>query len=200
MDKLESRKREMFQNLLDGKFLESNEVNTDPEELQYVQEQLKVLIDALNDTEGRDAAGVEPLKEYLNKIDEIRTMDDLRDFVLDVKGDNLTGISVLTVSAETLYTDPWNYYATMYPLFPNRLMLGSKTEYEAIDAEGSITKEYLNDGMMYLLTKSGYTSQEVRNTMNKMYRFESRLAAAIEKRLDALLKGKEDNFKNIWLP
>lgn len=183
---------EMFNNLLNNVFIDTNNVNMDPEELQYVQEELKILLDALYDEENRNANGLSTLKSYLDKIDDIETMEELTRYLTDVSGDNLVGVPVLGLGAETIYTDQNKYHAVIYPIMPATFNLGSGNNYRDMSVSGLRQKEATRDAMMYFLTKFGYTKKDIKKELKNMYRFESRLVDSMDNKIDQLVLGNKD--------
>lgn len=158
---------------------EANLVNTigyDQSEVDYDNKLVVRFTNTAADWEARKVTGYEPLKRYLDKIDEIETLDELSEFVSKPYTDNFTGVQFVKLSNSGTYNDPVNNHVQI-DLFDSYIMNSSNPYYKwSMGVEG--TRNAVNDIGKYMLTRAGYSESEATRMLANCYKFESMLADA----------------------
>lgn len=135
-------------------------------------QELKKFYDLAADWKGRDQAGAEPLRPYLDAIAQISSPEDLAAYMCD-REKNPLGLGILMPGAVTQSgLDPAVYLMKIEG--PDRL-LGSAEEYFNLDAGGMEQQEYVRKVTDHVLGALGYTEEEIRSLMPDNYRFEKKL-------------------------
>ena len=123
------------------------------------------------DWEYRDSLGVEPLKKYLDYIDEIEDLDDVSAYMID-NDRNPFALSIMNITYST-YADSDGYRA-VYLYCPSLSLEESKYYYE-LSEDAYKQKESVESQVRYLLDRCGYSEKEINNTISGCYRIESKL-------------------------
>ena len=155
--------------------------------------ELKKYAALAQDWDGRDKAGVEPLRPYIDSIRNISSAEELRSWMNDPEANPL-GEALITVnSAHRSYETPDTY--AVYLFAPN---LALETEaagcdyYFAINASGLRYKEYIEGSIGYMLSGLGYEGSEIKDIINGCYKIEKKLAAKMSRRTIDTLYSFED--------
>lgn len=134
------------------------------------------LYKSIMDTLTRNKQGVEPVKPYLAKIDQIQSKEDLQDFLVEMSEYGSAGFFSFGVGADSKNSDMNAAY-----LNPSGLGLPERDYYLLDDADSKDTrkkyKEYITDMLQYL----DYTEADAKKATETILAFETRLA---EPRLD----------------
>ncbi len=134
------------------------------------------LYKSIMDTLTRNKQGVEPVKPYLAKIDQIQSKEDLQDFLVEMSEYGSAGFFSFGVGADSKNSDMNAAY-----LNPSGLGLPERDYYLLDDADSKDTrkkyKEYITDMLQYL----DYTEADAKKAAETILAFETRLA---EPRLD----------------
>ncbi|NRY59701.1 M13 family metallopeptidase [Clostridium beijerinckii] len=131
--------------------------------------------------DARNKQGIEPIKEMLEELRNIKTIDDLSALTPESKVES----PLIEFSCSVDLKD-----ATKNALYiePTPLSLGDSDEYvkptENSSRIKSLTENYYNT----VLTLSGYTKEEAKSKVDNLFKFESTIASSI--------KGKEETSKN----
>ncbi len=134
------------------------------------------LYKSIMDTLTRNKQGVEPVKPYLAKVDQIQSKEDLQDFLVEMSEYGSAGFFSFGVGADSKNSDMNAAY-----LNPSGLGLPERDYYLLDDADSKDTrkkyKEYITDMLQYL----DYTEADAKKAAETILAFETRLA---EPRLD----------------
>lgn len=147
-----------------------------PEKLQHIQSLVHTLLEFGIDEEGRNAAGTQPLEPFLAAIDRISSLEDLTAYFRNDNGDNLFGFQLAPFGVLPPYTEKGgNRYTVLFT--PNALLsLKRPSKYQ--DAAGS---GYGYDSYnRALLSRLGYSDQEIQLLLTRCYRFEKKLARCLD--------------------
>ena len=126
------------------------------------------------DWEYRDSCGVDPLKKYLDYIDEIETIDDVSAYMLDNEKNPLAVALVELECCKYLSSD--GYFALM--VSEPEPTLEESEYYVNITEEGYVKKEEIEYQVKYLLGRCGYSDKEIEDTINGCFSFESKMISA----------------------
>lgn len=143
--------------------------------------------------EYRNANGVEPARPFLDAIRSIQNMDELSDYMFNANGMNITGYSLVDIGVQPDLETQSAYVASIMP--STTFSLQRQDHYTYISEDG-LTLRYITDfSVQYLLKRLGYSDQEIKDLLQKCYRFEGRLAECVQSSLtmqtaDYLASGK----------
>lgn len=146
------------------------------EKLIHIQTLVHQLVDTAADEATRNAAGAEPLRPYIEKINSISTLDELTAYQADISGGNPFCLQLMYFSVEAPFSaDAADNYTVIFN--PRTLLaLNAEAEYRDIGSTGLATYKYNTDLFQYELQQLGYTEDEVNDLLTACYRFEIKLA------------------------
>ena len=163
------------------------DIDAQPQTAGTAEAKIKALYDCVLDTEGREKAGIDPIRTYLDAFEEARTLEELVEADLRMQEE----IGVSTLLGFGLTTDLANsdhYIVVFSTLGPNM----DKSFYAGGTQEQ--TEAYLTY-LTTLFTLSGRTEEEARGAAKAVYEAEKPLAAAS---LDPQDYGNVDLIYNIY--
>ena len=154
----------------DTKNLFKGDVPTDPEgKLAYDYYWL------LMDWDSRNAEGIKPLKEVTDRVEDIETIDDLKDYILNTDlEDRFAKLWTGNSDADLMDTD--NH---LFLVSSCSLLLGDSAEYSKLTDYGKIKKDAITDLLQKLLTKLGYSEDEAGKKIENCFAFETLVAPTI---------------------
>ena len=127
------------------------------------------------DWDSRNALGVAPLKEQVDAVEALDTIDALNTYFTEVPAvDQLS--SLWGSGSDVDYID-----SSRYSLYVGGcgLLLSDSAEYNALTDYGRIKKEAWSELAEKMLVKLGYTNDEARQKIENCFAFETLLAAVI---------------------
>ena len=127
------------------------------------------------DWDSRNAKGVAPLKEQVDAVEALDTVDALNTYFIEVPAaDQLSalwgsgsGVDFIDSSRYSLYVEECG------------LLLDDSAEYSALTDYGRIKKEAWSELAEKMLVKLGYTNDEARQKIENCFAYETMLAAVI---------------------
>ncbi|WP_026888600.1 M13 family metallopeptidase [Clostridium beijerinckii] len=131
--------------------------------------------------DARNKQGIEPIKEMLEELRNIRTIDDLSALTPESKVES----PLIEFSCSVDLKD-----ATKNALYiePTPLSLGNSDEYVKPTENSARIKSLAENYYNTVLTLSGYTKEQAKSKVDNLFKFESTIASSI--------KGKEETSKN----
>ncbi|MCR5847754.1 MAG: M13 family metallopeptidase [Lachnospiraceae bacterium] len=132
-----------------------------------------------SDWDYRNEIGTEPLKKYLNYIDEISTVDDVKDYMLD--NDKNPCAQMLVNITPYLREESRDYYTLV--VYRPDFSLGEAAYYRDMDVKGLQTLEKVENIVSYILTDAGYSEKEIKKITKDCFEFETKLADCCEESL-----------------
>ena len=146
------------------------------------------LYKSIMDTVTRNEQGVEPVKPYLAKIDEIQSKEDLQAFLVEMSEYGSAGFFSFGVGADSKNSDMNAAY-----LNPSGLGLPERDYYLLDDSDSKDTrkkyKEYITNMLQYI----DYTEEDAKNAAETILAFETKLA---EPRFDKVERRDARNTYN----
>ena len=146
------------------------------------------LYKSIMDTVTRNEQGVEPVKPYLAKIDEIQSKEDLQAFLVEMSEYGSAGFFSFGVGADSKNSDMNAAY-----LNPSGLGLPERDYYLLDDSDSKDTrkkyKEYITNMLQYI----DYTEEDAKKASETILAFETKLA---EPRLDKVERRDARNTYN----
>lgn len=165
-------------------YRENTTVGMDAEEIAHAGEIVADFYKEVSDTAKRDSLGVEPLRPYVEAVQNIKTVDEMADF-LSVSGKNLSEVDPVYVKVGATAADPGTFRVILEPIPEEILTLGSRVAYSYIDADAIFAKQKRSALLRLILGKLGYGSEEIEDIIRRAYRFECRLAENLSLDRDA---------------
>ncbi len=171
-DLVRERKLSIIQS--SGETPTENSVGLDGELLAHDVALVKRFAELAGVWDTRNELGVEPLRPYVEAIENIRSLEDMTAYLLNKGGKNFTQISLVGLTAGTSYSDSSEYVITVTP---NRnFTLGSQDQYLSLGEDGALNKTITDGEVTYLLGRLGYDEKRIRKILTECYRFEGRMA------------------------
>ena len=132
------------------------------------------------DWDTRNEIGVSPLQPFADKIKEVDTLDDMSEFLLSDECYNY-GTTLAQIRLSVNAVDPSLYEVAINS---TALSLGDPAEYKEPTENGKRVRKR-NDGIYtYMLSRTGYTGDEIEDILSDMYDFEGKIAAYEKTRLE----------------
>ena len=139
----------------------------------------------LKNWDERDEKGVTPLIPYLEAIDKIGSMEEMKDYFLNKNGVNpfLRGLADYDINVTGELHE--EYYCIVGPMQSGGFSLGDPKHYSKMDAD-AISARVDFEKLVYSITdKAGYDRDVIKNKISDCYKIEEQLA-------DIYLKEIED--------
>ncbi|MCR5544279.1 MAG: M13 family metallopeptidase [Eubacterium sp.] len=127
--------------------------------------------DGLFDMEYRDSLGVEPLKKYLEYIDDIKSLDDVSAYMID---NDRNPFAASLVDINYLNDEAVDDVLTLNITRPE-LTLEDNEYYVEINDEGFMRRQKVESRVTYILDRCGYSMSEINKIITRGFRFESEL-------------------------
>ena len=173
---VDANRRKLLTDMEATGYLENTEVGMDAEELKNIGQIVSVFTSAVMDTEKRDAAGVTPLRPYLEAIGSISGLDEMTDYILDFDGYNLVGAPFISLSLGMTEEDAVNNLLIVKPINESDLALKEHSAYSLITEKPLLREEVFSHVCSTVLEKLGYSKADIRRLLRDSYQFEARLA------------------------
>ena len=123
----------------------------------------------LTDWDSRDASGVAPLKEMVDVVDEINSLEDLTEYLVNTPGEDRL-FCLWRPEARQNPEDPGN---SMLSLKNGVVFLKDRAEYREMTDEGKYQKEALAAFFRKMLVKFGYSEEEAKQKFDNCFTWET---------------------------
>lgn len=132
-------------------------------------EEVRKFVDMAENTGLRNTLGVEPLRPYVNAIEDITTVEELYDWITDTKNNPL-GIAPLSVtSMERSEVEPDSYYVG---LSKPPLLLEQDESYFSVNSHSMFKMVALEHKAENVLTRLGYDEDSIIRLLQNNYKLE----------------------------
>ena len=131
-------------------------------------EKLRIVDGLYTDLDYRNQLGVEPLRKYLDYIDEIQSVEDVYQYMMDFSRNPMGS---LLFTPELFQSD---HFALI--LGQPRYSLQLSNRYGSLGDDGLMRKEQRTDMIRYLMIRLGYSESDADDLMKECFAFESKLA------------------------
>ena len=155
-----------------------------PEKLLHIQELVNYLFTQGEDSEGRAADGVEPLRPYLEKIEGISSIEELTSYFRNDDGQNLFFLQLAPFMVTAPYTDRGGKNYTVMILPQAMLSLPVQSDYVDASPEGFAYALYNREILNSVLGRLGYSNAQINSLLAGCYRFECKLARCLPSEYD----------------
>lgn len=154
--------RDMFNNLLDN----SSQYDENSDEKKMIN-----LYNNILDVRTRNKQSIEPIKKYLDKIEDVETIDDLTKVFSNVEMDIFNNLFQFNV-----VQDYDNNQAHELYIVPTLLGLGNADSYTIDNEENREKKKEYENYLKQLLILSGYDKYDASNKVDDLLKFEEMVA------------------------
>ena len=171
-DPIVERSLEVDQQLQD--ILKNPEKETDPV-LSHDQELVQKYYTMWLDWDARNALGAKQLRELLDPLMKVETLDDLTAY-LSMPRTAISATQLLDCDAEM----DWNnadYYAVY--IVPVDLIFGDSMYYEMMTEEDAMSEPYYDEVIRHILIKLGYSDDEATDILRGCFAFEKDISEYI---------------------
>ncbi|MBQ8067531.1 MAG: M13 family metallopeptidase [Solobacterium sp.] len=166
--------------------------NPDSRNVQLV----RTLYSAFLDWQARDETGVTPLEETINRINAIKTTEELTAFIADP--DASFGVPALLDFGTTESRNDASRYVTA--LGQTSLLLGEATEYQNRTELGDRMYESRLYLVKALLSRIGYTEAQAQDLLDQAIAFEAKLADVCYTSMDQYSPDFDTRINNVRTP
>ncbi len=147
----------------------------------------------ISDWETRDKLGAEPVRKYLDSIDNIKTLDDMTDFLKD-KNSGGAFARLFEFDTTTSFDDPTS---RVLDLYAPELSLEDSAEYRELTENGKLKKESKTAVWTSILSNLGYEEDEIKTIIDNTFQLETLLAEHI---LTVEEGAAPDALEKMWNP
>ena len=127
------------------------------------------------DWDGRNALGVAPLKEEVDKVEQISTIDELMAYFVEYPAEKqLSSLWSTEVNPDLNDAD-----RKVFWISDSGVLLGDSAEYKSLTSFGKIKKEAYTTLAKKILVKLGYSEEEAVQKIDNCFAFETMMADTI---------------------
>lgn len=159
------------------------------EQLAHNEELIKTFAELSGDWEKRDELGIEPVRPYVEAIENIQTMEEMSDYILNRDQMNYTLLSPFSVDLTRTKASPDTYTVSLQPNITYTLQ--EVDSYLKMPVEGLIFKARSDVQVEYILERLGYSKNEIKKIIKDCYKYEGRLIDIMAKSAAGLVDDEE---------
>ena len=123
----------------------------------------------LADWDSRDAAGVTPLKEMIDIVEGIKSLEDMTEYLVNTPGE----YRLFDLWSQEARQDPEEPGNSMLSLEKSAFFLLDSAEYQNMTTEGEYHKEVFTTFLQKMLVKLGYSEEEARQKIDNCFAWET---------------------------
>lgn len=153
--------------------LDGSQVDINDEEIAHDQELVVKFVNTAADWDSRNAAGVQPLKKYIEDIAAISSMDELTDFIIDLEGRNASQQCLLDIACYAGAIDPEYYRCLMAP--DNLYVLNEANAYTNMSFRNRQEMRLTDKVVIGVMTDLGYDEKYAKKVAKNCYNLEGKL-------------------------
>ncbi len=154
-------------------------VGLSEDQVSHNKELIDTYAKLASDWESRDALGVEPLRPYIELIENIDSLEAFTEYLTDRNNGKLENIGLVNFEVDAPLLSGNNHSAVILDHYFNFLM-GDIYQYSELSGT-QIVKNYAQRlGLDAILTDLGYSQEEAYNLWKLCMRFEIRVAEVLE--------------------
>ena len=162
-------------------FLTDKTLKFDDKVLSHDVDLIQGYYDLFLDWEGRNKVGVEPLKQIVEKIKAIDTLDKLSEFILSEEARE-NGLGFFGVKVTIDSQDSSSYGVD---ISSTDLSLEDSDEYKTLTENGKRVKKAVDDKTSYMLGRIGIAESEAKALMASAFEFETKISKSMMGVLEA---------------
>ena len=123
----------------------------------------------LADWDSRDAVGVAPLKEMVDVVEGIKSLDDMTEYLVNTPGEN----RLCCLWTQEARQDPEEPGNSILSLKYGYYFLHDRAEYREMTDEGEYQKEVFTTFLQKMLVKLGYSEEEAAQKIDNCFAWET---------------------------
>ena len=161
---------EKSKHIVDGNLralLDNEELNDKNLEL------LRAFDSVYSDGDYRKEIGTKPLEKYLGYIDEINSIDDVKNYMLD---NSKNPFAVMLVNITPYLREESRDYYTLIVSRPD-FSLGEADYYHGFNSKAFQQLEKVENNVSYILKEAGYSDKEINKITSECFEFETKMAS-----------------------
>ena len=143
-------------------------------DLKHDMELVQQFASTVADWETRNAQGSEPIRKYIEAIENISTLDEMTEYLTDISGSNFTGECFISTAVTTGIIDQYNHRLLIAP--NGNYLLEDAGTYKNLNIFGMIKRDRASAIITKVLSELGYTADEIKELLVATYKFEGKLA------------------------
>ena len=157
---------------------------------EHLLDLLRDMEDLASDQEKRNELGVEPLRPYVEAIENIDSLDALTQYLKNTDKTNISGEDFVNFYVST----PLNSrdFYTVFINYPVRRTLQDYGNYFSVGFDQYYVYQLEKTAIEHVLGQLGYTPKEISKLLNKCYSFERMISSMLPTNAEI----KEDNYLN----
>ena len=158
-----------------GKIVEERRYEMLDDREKYQGKDIQILrdyYDVATDWEKRNEEGIEPVKKYLKAVEEIKTLSDLTAYLANPEKDPFCNFMTLNVNLNTADTSAW-----ILQIDGDEFSILSRYYNNSDEDEIALYREDFEIPVTKLLTRAGYSEEEIERLISETYILENELIA-----------------------
>lgn len=157
---------------------EENQVGMDPDLIAHDAGLVREFAQLAGDWEKRNELGTEPLRPFVEAIEQIQNQNDMTSYLVNEDGRNFAQLTFLGLTAGVPYSGTSEYAVILAP--NQEFTLGSQDEYLSLSENGNLKKIITDEKVSWLLGRMGYDDARIRRILQLCYRFEDHMAGIMK--------------------
>ena len=129
-----------------------------------------------SDWDSRNALGAEPIRPYVENIENINSLDEMSAYLSDAEGSNWALTDLFSIDVTTPHSSRKQYSVLIAPTAS--WLMGSQDSYLQTTTTTYANQEANQKAMNCVLGKLGYSQSQIDTILSQAYQFESKLAAS----------------------
>ena len=158
----------------------------------HLQDLTSGLANLWSDWDSRNALGAEPVRQYIEDIENINSLDEMSAYLSDVQGSDFAFTNLFSISVMAPHNSREQYSVWIMPV--SSWLMGDSENYSKTSKNTYIYQECNEKEMTCVLGKLGYSQRQIDKILSQAYQFESKIAAFSANSSEA--DGSEEYYKN----
>lgn len=163
-------------------FLTDKSLKYDDPVLSHDIDLIQGYYDLYLDWEGRNKAGVEPLRPLVEKIQSITNLDELTEFLLSEDARE-EGLGLFGIRVGFSSEDSSSYEVD---ISSTELSLEDPDEYKTLTENGKRVKKAVDEKTLYMLGRIGMSEDEAKELIDSSFAFETKISKSMMGLLEAM--------------
>ena len=135
-------------------------------------ERIQSLYELWLDWDSRNETGIDPVLPFIEKIKAVDDLAEMTEFLISEDNHRL-GVSLAGIGLSLNAEDSSLYEVN---ISSTGLTLGDPAEYEELTENGKRLKKASDDEFSYMLSRTGFSEEEIKEILDALYDFEGKLA------------------------
>ena len=157
----------------DPEALDGNQVDISNEEILHDQEIVSKFVNAAADWDGRNKAGVEPLRKYIEYINAISSVDELTEYIADIDNKNISQSNFIDFMTYAGAVDAETYRCLISP--DSMYVLNEINSYTNMSYKEHEDMRLTDKLVKDILSRLGYDEEYSKKVLKDCYKLEGML-------------------------